>query len=549
MTSQTIRVTQVSAGGALAMVAAVGAGALVAVLPMAAAGALILGAVGALVWARPYVAAYLIIGITPLVAGIDRGAVFPLLRPNEVLAVFLAAVLTSRGLIRWPASRAFRISLHPVEKAFVALAITSSIVPVVWLLARGRDLTGDDVSYALVLWKFLGVYALVRVTVKTQEHIHRCLQISVFAAAVVAMIGILQVMGVIGVDTWPMNLYVPEGHAADLAGGPRASSTLTLPAATADLLIFNLVIALGMYFRRGRDYGWYAAAAALFVVGVFATGEFSSALGLVIAVVAAALALRKVRLLMAMPVVATFGILAMWPVVSTRLEGFASVNGLPASWIGRLHNLETYFWPELWSGPNLLLGVRPSARIPVSDEITGFVWIESGYTWLLWGGGIPLLLAFIYFSAVTFQLTQTQQRIGPAYTQVAAFSTFVALTVVVGLMVFDPHLTYRGSADCFFALLALTVVGRSRGDPPEFDPDAGDTARNSDRASQGRKSNADSIEADWAAAYTRAAHSRGHVTGGGGGDRRRVDPTVAVRVGRPRGGPGRANQGRDSAGA
>jgi hypothetical protein len=486
MTSESLRVTHVSVGGAVAVTAAVGTGALVAVLPIAAVGALVLGTVGALVWARPHLAAYLIIGITPLVGGIDRGTLLPLLRPHEALALFLAAVLTSRALLQFPASQTLRISLHPVEKGIVALAITSSIIPVAWLLARGRELTGDDVSYALVLWKFLGVYALVRLTVRTQEHIHRCLQISVLAAGVVAVIGVLQVIGVVNDSTWPMSLYVPEGHGAELEGGPRASSTLTLPAATADLLIFNLMIALGMYFRKGRDSGWYAAAAALFVVGVFAAGEFSSALGLVIGVVAAAFVLRKVRLLMAMPLVATFGILAMWPVVSARLQGFASVSGLPTSWIGRLHNLETYFWPELWSGPNMLLGVRPSARISVSHEITGFVWIESGYTWLLWGGGIPLLLAFVYFTAVTFRLAQTQLRLGPEYTQVAAFATFVALIVIVGLMFFDPHLTYRGSADCFFALLALTVVGRSRRDPSDIDSDRGDSAHNGNTELQGR---------------------------------------------------------------
>ncbi|MGH3482835.1 MAG: hypothetical protein ACRDPQ_06325 [Nocardioidaceae bacterium] len=496
MTSQAMRITQVSAGGALAVVTAataVGAGALVALVPMAAAGALILGAVGALVWSRPHVGAYLIIGITPLVAGIDRGTLFPLLRPNEVLAVFLAAVLTSRALLQWPASRAFRITLHPAEKAFVALAVASSIIPVAWLLVRGRDLTGDDISYALVLWKFLAVYALVRLTVKTQDHIRRCLQISVIAAVIVAAIGILQVLNVIGVDTWPMNLYVAEGHDAALAGGPRASSTLTLPAATADLLVFNLAIALGMYFRKARDYGWYAAAAVLFVIGVFAAGEFSSAIGLLIAVVAVAFALRVPRMLIGMPVVLTFAIVAMWPVVSSRLQGFASVHGLPASWIGRLHNLETYFWPELWSGPNILLGVRPSARISVNHEITGFVWIESGYTWLLWGGGIPLLLAFVCFTAVTFRLAARQLRLGQAYTQVAALATLVALTVVVGLMVFDPHLTYRGSADCFFALLALTVAGRSRRDPAELDSDRGDSAHESNSALQGRKSHASAI--------------------------------------------------------
>jgi len=450
------------AAAAAAVVVALGAGALVATQPLVAVALTAMAGLGWAVWARPHVAAYLMIGLTPLIVGIDRGTLIPALRPNEALSFFLIGVLSLRGILSVRAGQPLpRLRLHPVERSLVLLAMTSSIVPVVFLVLRGEALIGDDIAYSLVLWKYLGVYFFFHVTATTENQIRRCLQISLASAVVVGCIAVLQSLDLLGIRGFLVLLYAPFGYTGALAL-PRGSSTLSLPAATADLLIFNLAIAVGRITKQRRASLWYSIAAAVFVLGTLAAAEFSSAFGLLVALVCLAVMLRKLRLLIYLPFGGAIALAVMWPVVAKRLEGFQSVSGLPVSWIGRWRNLETYFLPHLFSGTNPLLGVRPSARVPVSSQATGFVWIESGYIWLLWGGGVFLFASFVYFVVSSARLTRSVARPLTTWRSVAALGAFTAVVVVSVLMVFDPHVTYRGSADLMFSLLALTLCGRFR---------------------------------------------------------------------------------------
>ena len=419
-------------------------------------------AVGAWVFARPAVAAYLIIFLTPLTAGIDRGTVLPVLRPNEALAILVGTALVVRWIVVLRTGEVRMPRLNKLDGALAGLAVCSSIVPLLMMLARRREIDADDLQYAIVLWKYVAVYVIVRFSVSTAKQAYRCLALSMASAAIVCVIGILQSLDLFGVPQLLGTLYAPFGVERTLAIG-RGSSTLALAAAVADLAILNLAIAVSLLVRGSRHRVLLGLVVLVCVFGTLGAGEFSTVIGLLVAMAALILVAKATRILAyAIPLLLVAGVV-MWPVIETRLLGFQSASGLPDSWIVRLRNLNTYFWPELGAHGNWLLGVRPSARVPASHEEFGFVWIESGYTWLLWGGGIPLLGAYGCFLVTAMRKAGVAARHGTGAAAVIGLTLVAVLAADAVLMAFDPHLTYRGAADAMFALLAmLRTLGDER---------------------------------------------------------------------------------------
>jgi hypothetical protein len=405
------------------------------------------------VYRKPAVAGYLVIFITPLVAGVDRGSIIPFFRPNEAVDLLVGGTLMLRGVVQMRSGAFPRMRLDRLEWAIVAMAICSSIVPLLWLYVRNQSPTGDDFQYSLVLWKYFGLYLLIRFSIRTVDEVRRALWLSLWAGAIVSMVAILQSLGLFGVPHILSTYYAPFGVDGALTIA-RGSSLLSLPAAVGDLAILNLAIVAGMFTRGIGDRRILAGLSVLFVAGALSAGEFSSVIALIISAVAISFFVGGARMLkVAVPTLVVGGY-ALKPVIADRLSGFHSSTGLPPSWIGRLNNLREFFWPQLFTRWHWLLGVRPAARVPVASQAFGFVWIESGYTWLLWGGGIPLLGSYFVFVWVAMRRAWTLAHV-PDVVGIAALGVFATFASQVVVMWFDPHLTYRGSADALFALLAL----------------------------------------------------------------------------------------------
>jgi uncharacterized membrane protein len=368
------------------------------------------------------------------------------------MALFAAAIAV-RWLARirtgdrqWP-------KLDRVDLSLIALCLTSSVLPLIMMMGRNRAIGSDDILYSLVLWKLAAEYVIVRSVIKTREQAMRCLALLLATAAIVCVIGVLQSLNKFGVSAMLAKYYAPLNVTSDLSQG-RGSSLLALPAAVADLAIIALAIAVALIVRGSRWRWLLGGLAVIYALGVVAAAEFSTLIGLLVAIVVIVILTKSSRIIAYAIPVAAVGAVMLWPVIEIRLSGFQSASGLPSSWLVRLYNLRTYFWPTLFSDFNWVLGVRPSARAVVPTTEYGYVWIESGYTWLLWGGGIPLFASYLAFATCCirkgWRFAQRADAAGAAGTALAAI-----MCAQVVVMLFDPHLTYRGSGDTIFMLLAL----------------------------------------------------------------------------------------------
>jgi hypothetical protein len=410
------------------------------------------GALFAAVLVHPPVAAYVLLATTPLMAGLERGAAVPLLRPSEAVALVVVGALVVRGVAVSKGPLAIRPSR--LDLAIFFLTVTGSLLPLLWMLARGKHMSQDDLLYALQLWKYYAVFLAVRAAVRTEHQVRVCLWLAMLAGSLVAIIAVVQVGNFAGVPDLLSHYYGVEGS------DTRGSSTIGSPHAVADLMVMNLAIAATWLIYGGARRLPLVGLGLLFVFGIIASGEFSGYLGLLLAVGCVGILTGTLgRSFLVFVPVAGIAALSLRSVVATRLSGFQSETGIPKSWEDRLENLRTFFWPELTSHYHWVLGVRPSPRVPAPETWRDWVWIESGHTYLLWTGGVPFLVAFVAFLWTAMRRVWQVARRRTDAIGVAAVASFTGLTLVAVLMTFDPHLTFRGAADLNFSLLALALTG------------------------------------------------------------------------------------------
>jgi hypothetical protein len=408
---------------------------------------------------RPLLGACLFLVLNPLVVGIARGQLGAELRPNEALLGFILAALALRVLLLVLAGRWRAAPFDRMDAVLIALVVTGSLMPPLWRALRALPLSADDLLYSAVLVKYYALYRLFRGAVVDAEDVAACLRASLAVAAVVAVVALLETFRLAGVAGFLAAHYdQPFSGSEGLVSG-RATATIASAFGLADFMTLNLLVALALLRIARRGRGLLTASAALSFCGCLVTGTISGYIGLVVALFAfGTLTGRLHRMLPGAAIAGVVAAIAFWPVIEGRFAEFMKPQGLPTSWLGRWTNLQRFFLPELGADGNWLLGVRPAPRLPAPDAWRDWVYIESGYVWLLWIGGLPFLLAFLAFVVVALRRLLAVARARADATGAAALAGACATLLVATLMLFDPHLTIRGGADLFFPLLALGMA-------------------------------------------------------------------------------------------
>ncbi|MEM9563812.1 MAG: sugar transferase [Actinomycetota bacterium] len=394
----------------------------------------------------------------PFLAGLPRGSLLPAVRPSEALQGAVTAIAVTAGAAALVSHRRWRVRVQPLEWWLLALVVTSSVGPALWLLARGRDLGASELLSTLPFLKYAALYVLVRALVRSRHEVDAVVGAAVASASVIAVISVAQAVGVGPVIAVLERFFVSS--ADDVIDGGRGTTTIGSSIATGAYLSLAAGLALSRTWITGRMI--WGAATALCLAGALASGQAGTLVAL--AVIVPAVAHRHGRLgqvvRLSLPVGA-IGLVGLSTVVAARLTDVDPSSGLPISWLIRWNNLSELYLPDLRSG-GWLLGVSPDAVVVPPDVWRTTVYLESGYLWLLWVGGVPLLIAAVGFLVATWRAMAPERgdvepRRGIDTVRSVARPA-VAMMAVLSLI--DPHLTLRAGADLFFVVIALGSAGR-----------------------------------------------------------------------------------------
>lgn len=399
-------------------------------------------------WPARLVALYLV--LLPVLAGIPRDRYLPLLRPSEGLQLAVLGIGALMAFAAYARGLRWRLDIRPLDWWMAALAFFSSVVPLAWLVARNEPVNLDVILAASPMIKYLLLWVLVRVAVRSAPDRLLLLSAAVLGGLFVAAVAIAEAAGIGPIKEILSTYFAPEGTPA-FEG--RAFTTLSSAIASGALLVLTAGISLG--FAVKRNSFTMLGITGMLLVGVVATGQMTSLAGVIVALGAVAATHRVLgkTLAFGMPVLIVAGV-GMSSVIAERFADTAGRSRIPQSWVIRWSNVTDLYWPSIADG-GWKLGVSPETVLVPPDSWRDEVFLESGYLWALWIGGVPLLVALVGFLWSAWRSAGVP-RSNPDL-EVLRIAARGAAAFMIVFNVIDPHASLRGGADLLYILTAATL--------------------------------------------------------------------------------------------
>lgn len=391
--------------------------------------------------------------VMPLIAGIPRGKLVPLLRMSEVAQLGVTSAGLYFALQAYRQGKRWKFQFMPVDFAMIALAFFSFVTPVLWLIARQEPFGLRLIMSASPLVKYLMLYLVVRIGVRELRDLTAINLAVGISGCVIAAVSILEALG-IGPVVAVLAKFWTTGGGGSAAG--RSYTTLGSALSTGALLSMASGITIGKAVVE-RSLFWLGVSGFI-LVGIMASGQMTSVLGLGLVVLVAAICHRVMTKAVIIGVPAAIvGAALMWPIIAARLADSGSGSIVPQSWLIRWANVSKLYWPSVRDG-GWLLGVSPETVIVPPDTWRSEVFLESGYLWALWVGGVPLLIALVAFLVLAVKALAV--RLAHPTANITRIGALGAVVFVIVLSLIDPHASLRGGADMLYVLTAASLAGR-----------------------------------------------------------------------------------------
>jgi len=373
-----------------------------------------------------------------------------MLRLSEVMQLVLMGAAFSGALLLYSRGQRWSFALRPVDWWMLTLGFFGSAVPIVLVLARGGVLDVGAVASAFPLFKYLLLWIFVRLSIRTVADVSMVLVAAVAAGCCVAALAVPEGLGIgpVGDFTRAMTggtTTAVEGRAFSLLGSAISTGAVLAICAT---VAFGLAVSYRSLLA--------ACVTGMLVVGSVATGQATSVVA--VATVLAVAAWRHKVFLKTVTVGVPFAMVAalvMAPILQSRMADVSSRSFIPQSWVIRWVNITELYWPDIRAG-GWLWGVNPDPVVLPPDSWRTEVFLESGYLWTLWVGGLPLFLCFAGLLISIWRSLKVESS-DPIFR--VALTTGSALVVFMAIFnLIDPHITLRGGADLFYVLVPVALA-------------------------------------------------------------------------------------------